>query len=59
MVRIKIPVCKYQNNDTQGEIQHSPYAFNNKREASPSIFADWVNGKLFLKPISKSLGKFG
>ena len=30
-----------------------------KGEASPSIFADWVNGGWFLKPNSKSLGKFG
>ena len=33
-----------------------------KGEASPSIYADWVNGKWFQKPNtksnSKSLGKF-
>ena len=28
-------------------------------EASPSIYADWVNGGWFWKPNNKSLGKFG
>ena len=32
---------------------------NLKGEASPSIYADWVNGGWFYKPNSKSLGKFG
>ena len=30
-----------------------------KKEASPSIYADCVNGGSFYKPNSKSLGKFG
>ena len=30
-----------------------------KGEASPSIYADWVNEKWFDKPDNKSLGKFG